>query len=161
MFGEATELIPLSFECPEEEFFHVLAELQAYWQNLLEQVREHGQDIKFLTEIAARAEWSIEETQNPFAPKIGNFHFRASTIEEWLEFRYLDAATYYGDDFKRLRTCANPACGKKFLFNRPKQKFCRDACRHHFNNRIKIESGYLARHQKKGREEKPEIYLLK
>lgn len=158
--GEPDPLF-LNFLAPEKDFFDALTDLQAHWRAILKHTREQGPDVAFLNEIAMRAEWQLIETANPLSPRVGPFHFRAGTLDEWLEFRYLDAITERGADFLRLRACNNPACEKMFLGNRPKQKFCENSCRHHYHNKIKIESGYLAEHQKKGRGEKPEIYLLK
>lgn len=146
---------------PEKDFFEALIELQIYWRDILGRIPTHGHDVKVLNEIAARSEWQVVESKNPFAPMVGNYFLKPGGVDGWLESCYLQASTKQGDRFKRLRICENPACGKMFLFNRPKQKFCETACRHEYHNKQKIESGYLARHQAKGRSEKPEIYLLK
>jgi hypothetical protein len=142
----------------EEDFFRTLVELQASWRDFLEITSRIGHNLEFLNEIAKEVTWQLVGTTGSFSPKIGAMYFTSQTMEDFLEFNYLYAVTGFGDFVKRLRFCNNSICDKMFVYNRPKQIFCEEACRHAHNNREKIETGYLAAHQAKGRRENPVVY---
>jgi hypothetical protein len=142
----------------DEDFFLALENLQNEWRERLIQTQERGPNIEFLRQASAGVQWRVIEAENPFAPRVGPFNFQPGPLDEFLEIRFLDAALTQGDDLKRLRICENPACRKMYLYNRPIQKYCDTTCKDSFHNKIKIESGYLARHQAIGRIEKPDTY---
>jgi len=143
----------------EDVFFSALLDLQEEWRTRLKLTSEHGPDIVFLNEIAAPAKWMVVRTANPFAPTVGPFGFHPGPLDKFLEFRFLDATLTQGDNFRKLRMCENPTCGKMFLHNRPKQKFCEDACRRRYHNRKMIETGYLRDHQQRKRDAGDERYM--
>jgi len=147
----------------KDESLEILLNLRSYWRGILDNCRlSQLQDIRILNEIASRIKCVVVETVNPFVPTI-DFDWKKDDagLNDWLEYNYLHAATLHGDAFTRLRACDNIFCWKVFLYNRPKQIFCCPACKDQHHNNRKIESGYLARHQAKGRAENPDVYLLK
>ena len=146
---------------PEIDFFSTLVELQASWRAFLLMTRESGHNLEFLNEICKVVTWQLVNTTSFFSPRVGTFSFDASTIEDFLEFNYLNAASQFGDFVNRLRLCENPHCGNLYVYNLNKQKFCDTPCRYKYHNTNNISDCSLARYQAKGRKEKPHIYQRK
>jgi hypothetical protein len=147
-------LFVLPGETAYQSFLDYLSgELRQEWQERIINTRDAGPDRDYLHEIKNRLELDFLKDFHVIAKPAKN------RIENWIECEYFNGTSLgFGADLKRLRTCKNPDCGKWFFYNRPKQTFCCDACRHRYNNHVKIKSGYLAEHQRKGRAEKPTIY---
>jgi len=179
----AIVVLPEDEEKYQEMFNYLEALQQEDWKQMVEQTIESGPDIDFLNESMKLADielvkrgstdficidglyGAVEETysKNTYDPWKVDFLYARSAksiaFENFLEFSYLyPFLEGRGEQFRRLKTCKNPDCGKWFVYNRPKQTFCCNDCRHRYNNHIKIKSGYLAEHQRKGRAEKPSIY---
>jgi len=146
----------------DEECFSMLISLQMKWREILTATRANGPDVNFLNEISRKVKYHLISTGDPFVPRVGPFEVDYNTIEEVLEFAYLDVFIFAaGKFFIRLRECNYPECRNIFIYRRSKQKFCNDDCRNRYHNAIKIKSGYMAEHQAKGRREKPDVYLKK
>ncbi|MDA3897335.1 MAG: hypothetical protein PF482_14460 [Desulfobacteraceae bacterium] len=143
------------------DFFEYLQTIiRDVWIERLMDTKERGPDISLMNEIAKRARFEISEGKKPFLVEVGNYYHDGMMFEEFLEAEYLKIfMTGQGDRFKKLRICRKPDCGKWFIYNRPKQNFCSDKCRLDFHNAIYKEDGRAAAHQRKGRSEKPDIYL--
>ncbi len=152
---------PDAYDLSEEKCLAHLATLQKKWRDILKATASQGPDAIYLNSIIERAKFFLTITEDHFSPDISPYNDETvfdGRIEEEYMMVFISGK---GGDFSKLRVCDNPGCGKMFLFNRPKQRFCENDCRHQYHNKDKIESGYLAKHQAKGRAEKPEIYLLK
>ncbi|MFW6052970.1 MAG: hypothetical protein ACOC8I_03570 [Desulfosalsimonas sp.] len=143
-----------------QELFKCLRGLQKHLLSLIEDTVKEGPQPSTLNKTIEIVGIKVEfrKSKNPFKPSLKQYK-NITTIEDMLFFDYLHPFLVdKGEQFKKLRTCKNSDCGAWFLYNRPKQVYCSDACRHANNNRTKIKSGYLAAHQRKGRSEKPNIY---
>ena len=142
------------------ECINILESLQHDWRKILLNTITYGPDIDFLNKISDKVKYIILKTDHIYLPKIGQFKYFDRNFNDILEFSYLDIFIVgSGVFFKKLSECNNNECKQFYIKNRPKQKFCSDNCRHNFHNRIKIDSGYMAEHQRKGRREKPDIYM--
>ena len=142
------------------DLFAHLADIQKKWVDIILQTAANGPDIGFLNIIADQGVFAITPGTNPWAAGIKYKATSEFTIEGSLEADYLRTfIAGRGENFKKLRQCRKLDCGKWFVYNRPKQIFCSDKCRLDHHNAIYTADGRAAAHQRKGRAERPEIYL--
>lgn len=149
-------------QMPDDEFLAYLDELSTLWRWVIKHTADSGPIVRVLDYMVTKLRFGFEDAQNPWAPRLTAPMPVPWTIEQRLMAEYLAPfISENGEVFKRVRACADPDCGRLFVYNRPKQTFCNDDCRYHFHNVVKIRSGYMADYQRKGRKENPATYLLK
>ena len=145
-----------------EVCFNRLKALQKEWHEIMIDASKEGPNIDPLNIITERSKFHFVRTTDPFAPSIGPFAFSYENFEDVLDYAFLHIFTSgMGKTLQRLRVCKYDSCNKLFIYHIRKQLFCGNKCRYDYNNREHIKSGYLARHQAKGREEKPLTYQRK
>lgn len=145
----------------EEECFVHLATLQKKWRDTLKDTANQGPDVLYLNSLVERAKFILTTTEDPFSPIINPYNDE-TLFEGRIEEEYMTVfLSGKGGDFRKLRVCDNPSCGKMFLFIRSTKLFCDRHCRDQHNNEEKIESGYLATYQKRKRDEGHPSYWRK
>ncbi len=143
-----------------QELFDYLTTLQSEWGKAINFTVEHGPNFDFLNYTMSLVDIRLAQGANPWDAMFEHDRGQITPFEQFLEFDFLQPFLVgQGKQYKKLRVCKNPDCGKWFIYNRPKQLYCNETCRHNYHNHIKIESGYMAEYQRKGREEKPLIYI--
>ena len=142
-------------------FYKYLETGQAEWTDRLQSTIEKGPDRMWLTQTLMKDERILyQETDDPWRLKIGIWTMGMPLIEHRLILSYKEPfIDGTGEQYRKIRQCRKPDCKKWFVYNRPKQKFCSNKCRLDFHNAIYKKDGSAAAHQRKGRAEKPDIYL--
>ncbi len=135
-----------------KELFAYFKDLQANWVKEL-QGTVKGPDLDYINKIGESASIRFESGKKPGTVVPIQRRGYTTTFEGFLEYDYIfPFITGQNDLYNKLRFCANPQCKKIFLYKVPKQKFCCEDCRHAYHNRRKIQSGYLAKKWREGRE---------
>jgi hypothetical protein len=146
-----------------EKFLGYMNGLSLFWRWIVKDTAKNGPAnlvLNYIMRIES-IEVSFQEGENPWKPKLSALT-GLGYLEVKLAADYLEPFTHgNGEIYKRIRICNDPDCGKLFVFNRPKQNFCNDECRYHFHNVVKIRNGYLAEHQRRGRQDNPATYVRK
>lgn len=147
---------------PDEDFLAYLGELSTLWRWVVTRTAADGPTARVLDYMLTELRFKFQDTQDPWRPTLTTPMPAPWSIEQRIMAEYLAPfVANEGELFKRVRTCNDPHCGKLFIYNRPKQTFCNNDCRYHFHNVTKIQSGYLAEHQRSGRKNNPATYLRK
>lgn len=133
----------------EEECLAHLTALQNKWRNTLEETAKQGPDNIYLNSIIEREKFYLNITEDPFSPNISP-HNAEIPFDGRIEGIFaMVFVLKKGGDFRRLRICRNPACGKMFLFKRASKESCSDKCRLAFHNKIYTQTGRNAARMKK------------
>lgn len=154
-------------------FDYLTSQLKPEWIAKINAVQSVGRvDYDFLRGMDLELEQVFLDDFTPCA------FSHVNVIETWLEREFFNLNAIMKTDLKmmdpvffdikkfgpqdtllRMRECYNPDCGKWFVFNRPKQKFCCEHCRTDHHNRQKIQTGYLKDYQQKKRDEGHPAYF--
>jgi hypothetical protein len=131
--------------------FDYLKVLQGVWAERIEATITEGPDLDLLNESEAKAKVVFEPGENRWSVK-PRYWLQGARFEDYLNFDYLHIfLTGQGEVLKKLRICENQDCGKWFIYNRPKQRFCCDACRksHWYETEVdKNERARIARQKR-------------